>query len=219
MLSDMLDQSRAIGGYVAQKVARLQANLLGKGPGVSSARAALAQLRRLSGSGLSSWVRAGEVLFDGMPDLDLSEKSEERMMGSVKASLCLYAYHQQSKNEHMALVRHAGDGGRSQSFGESCRCLVVRNSKLSAGVSRRLSSAEAATSIAGVEQCLRGIVFLLREEGVPVDYGRLARDLYSLQFEGMHDQIFMRWARDYYRSSRSERAPEGDNPNSEKKEI
>ena len=57
----------AIGRYVDGKVRRLQTAYLGESPLSSAARAELAFLRHSNGE--ARWVPGGEILFEGLPDL------------------------------------------------------------------------------------------------------------------------------------------------------
>ena len=46
----------------------------------------------------------------------------------------------------------------------------------------------------------RGIVTQLRSHAIALDYGRLAVDLYDLQFLNCADRVRRQWGRDYYRT-------------------
>ncbi len=200
MSTSIYQNANLIGAYVARKVLRLQSAFLGSGSGSADARASLARLRRLDKPSGGAWASAGDELFSGLPDIGASRKDEERMLKTIKASLKLYAVHQQSKQKPMALgPKDADDGSNAhRSFGWSCR-QIEPDIDSAAGVVRRLVSVEAARDFAGIENCLRGLIQLMRANDVPVDYYQLARDLYLMQFDGCRDDVFMRWSRDYYR--------------------
>lgn len=202
MSDSMYENANLIGSYVSRKIMRLQSALFSSDSGSSDARGALARLRRLDKPSGGAWVSAGSELFSGLPDIGGSKTDDERMLKTVKATLKLYALHQQSKQKPMALNSKdiGGDGKVAhRSFGWSCR-QIEPDIDSSTGVVRRLASLESAREFAGVENCLRGLVQLMRSKDVPVDYFQLARDLYLLQFDSCRDGVFMRWSRDYYRT-------------------
>lgn len=202
MSNSMYENANLIGSYVSRKIMRLQSALLSPGSGSSDARGALARLRRLDKPSGGAWASAGSELFSGLPDMGGSKTDDEHMLKTVKAALKLYALHQQSKQKPMALNGKdvsGDDKATRRSFGWSCR-QIEPDIDSSAGVVRRLVSLESAREFAGVENCLRGLVQLMRSKDVPVDYFQLARDLYLLQFDSCRDGVFMRWSRDYYRT-------------------
>lgn len=202
MSTSIYQNANLIGAYVARKVLRLQSAFLGSGSGSADARASLARLRRLDKPSGGAWASAGDELFSGLPDIGASRKDEDRMLKTIKASLKLYALHQQSKQKPMALnPKDADDDNYSsrRTFGWSCR-QIEPDIDNAAGVVRRLVSVEAARDFAGIENCLRGLIQLMRANDVPVDYYLLARDLYLMQFDGCRDDVFMCWSRDYYRA-------------------
>lgn len=202
-MSESISQvAHQVGVYVARKVASLQSAALGTGSAATSARGSLARLRRLDKPSGGSWATAGRELLLGLPELDLSRRDEERMLRAVKASLKLYALHQQSQQKPMAIGKRDDEqDGPSyrRSFGWSCRA-IEPDLDGAAGVVRRMASVEAARDFSGIEICLRGLIQLMKSHDVQVDYYQLGRDLYLLQFDGCRDEVFMRWSHDYYRS-------------------
>lgn len=199
MSDSIYRDASAIGAYVYAKVDRLQHSLLNSGSD-SSARASLARLRRLGSPGGGAWITAGAELFEGLPELGLTAGTEKRMLNAIRASLKLYALHQQSKQQPMALRKVQDQdvaGSLRRSFGWSCRQIEIDLDKAD-GVLRRMTSLEAAKDFDGMEYVLRGLIQLMRNKEVPVDYYLLARDLYLVQFDSLRDEVFMRWSRDYY---------------------
>ena len=212
MSDSIYSEAHQIGVFVSQKVARLQAALLGSGPGSTAARALLARLRKLDKPSGGVWATAGSELFVGLPEICFSRGDERRMLAAVKTSLKLYALHQQSRQQPMALVAKDSDQGEGtvrRSFGWSCRAIEY-DLENATGVVRRLASLESARDFAGIENGLRGLIQLMRAHDVPVDYYQLARDLYLLQLDSCRSDVFMRWSRDYYRGgARREKASQG----------
>lgn len=199
MSSGIYAVANAVGEHVNKTIIRLQSGSLDKGPSTSAARASIARLRRFGMPGLGSWIATGYDVFSGLPDLALSQRDEKRMVNAVMGALRIYACHQQSSPTSVALLRNE-EKSRSTSFGWSCSCLKLREQNKEPGIRRRLSSIEAASDFNGFEVNIRALVTQMKDAGVKVDYFRLACDLYLMQFDGFRDDVFMRWARDYYSS-------------------
>lgn len=196
--------AREIDGYVNRKVGRLQQLYLNQD---ASARGTLARLRRLDTPGGGYWMMVGEQLFSNLPDWG---RQEGMALLSIRTTLKLYALHQQSKCEGVAVMR-TDDRLPSDSFGYACSCISSGPSgKGAEGVRRRMAGIEGAADLHGAEPFLRALVRLMRDAtepssdgsapGVPVrlDYGRLAADLFLIQVLERREGVFMRWARDYY---------------------
>lgn len=199
MNSGIYDVANMVGEHVNKTIIRLQSGSLNRGPSTSSARASIAKLRRFGMPGSGSWIATGYDVFSGLPDLNLSQRDEKRMINAVAGALRLYAYHQQSNSDSMALLEDKEEN-RSTSFGWSCARLKLIRPDKESGIQRRLSSIEAASDFNGFEVNARALVTQMKDAGVKIDYFRLARDLYLMQFDGFRSDVFMRWARDYYSS-------------------
>lgn len=211
IMSNQYQTAGTIRGYVGKRVLALQKAYLA---GASSARGTLARLRRLDTPGGGSWMVVGEELLADLPDLGLGMLDQERLMRCAKASLRFYAIHQQSKQRPMAVVPSEDDPRRG-SFGSACHAIAWGDDgEGAAGVRRRMALVEAAGGIEGVEACMRQLVLLMRAKDVQLDYGRLAHDLYLLQFDWARDGIFMEWALDYY--APKDRLEQAANPGSGK---
>lgn len=212
------DQKRValvLGGYVGAKVAMLQRSLCGASNASSArARAALAQLRRLNTSTGAAVLASGALLFEGWPECVLAQAGagaadEDRAAEAVKATLGLYALHQQSVATGVALVRAADEDDvafaarrREGTFGRACRS-IEPDLESADGIRRRLMSVEAASDLAGVLHGMRALIRLMKSAGgarpIQIDYDRLAQDLYLMQVsETWRASVFSRWARDYF---------------------
>lgn len=195
------EASSAIARCVNSKVGPLQSGYLA---GRASSRASLARLRRLDTAGEASWMSVGEELFADLPNFDMGEVVERKELESVRTALQLYAILQQSRKSPVAVFsRGSGSVG---SFGEACRaCAMADNGEGAPGVKRRLSSIEATTDFSGAKIGVRSLVKLMRaaktKTPIQLDFGQLASDLFEIQFEDIRGDVFMRWARDYYKAS------------------
>lgn len=183
---------------VGRRVAALQHDLLSDRQGRAHAAATqlLAVLRREDLSRLPSDPRVmGEIeMLSPPPDrLDSDDLSwDER---AVYQALGLYAVHQQSRDTPVHVL------GRS--VGSATRQLGLLRSddrELDPPVLRRFHAVGTATSHERRVGLLRALVTMFRSEGVPLDYGRLALDLRSLQHGRTAPGVLLRWGRDLYRN-------------------
>lgn len=168
--------------------------------GSASARASLARLRRLDTAGEMNWMMVGDDIFTDLPELNLGPDTEKKEMRSIRVSMKAYAMLQQSRGWEVACF--PDDASRRVSFGRACGLAAGKDSKGGdAGIRRRLSVLESARDFQGIETSLRALVQLMRskEPKTKLDFGLLASDLYQIQFEETRQDVFERWARDYYR--------------------
>ncbi len=208
------EKARVVGSFVAGRIAYLQAGLFGEGPGASQARASLAKLRRLGTAADGGWMSVGDQLFEGWPEDKLGQPllwdgRPTRELLAVQAALRLYALHQQSQKQAMAIDgRRAQPGAYNGAFGWACR-RIEPDRTTPGGVQTRLSSIEGAVDYDGILYQVRGLVALLRSKGVALDYYTFASDLYLLQFDAARDAVLARWAKDFYLGHRADQDSEG----------
>ena len=77
---------------------------------------------------------------------------------------------------------------------------------------RRFNALATADSMPEVSHHLRGMIQLLRREGIPLDYPQLAEDLYQYQFVDGAPNVRLRWGRDLY-ASPTEKTKENEEEN------
>lgn len=124
---------------------------------------------------------------------------------AVHHALTLWAAHQQSKNEPMHDDRQTEDGSQgSISFAQAIRLLSQRrDGEREAGdagpVRRRFVTALRAQSVAAMVRHSRGLVQMLRVEGIAFDYGRFSEDLLWFQFTRTRSRVQRQWSRDFHR--------------------
>lgn len=157
-----------------------------------SGAAAMAHLR----AAVTSAPGTDPVLWpwtvDGVPG-DATTDAPSRQERAVHAAMTLLAVHQQSRPDPMD---RAGVG-----LGHAAAQLDLRRGGAGDGVSpvrRRLDAAVTSSSFEELVHHLRGLVGLLRSEGIGLDYGLLADDLDQFQKPSGSDVVRRRWARQLY---------------------
>ena len=129
---------------------------------------------------------------------------------AVYLALTLYALHQQGE-ENVSMNE------KGCTLGRAVR-LLAQNSAAGAqdwtesSVLRRFNALATADSMPEVSHHLRGMIQLLRREGIPLDYPQLAEDLYQYQFVDGAPNVRLRWGRDLY-ASPTEKTKENEKEN------
>jgi CRISPR system Cascade subunit CasB len=155
----------------------------------SAAVAALARLRRGVGKPAGSVLDIVEHTHAEEFVFGWDEDEPSYAENAAHVAMTLYALHQQSQRRAM----HAP--GRR--FGAAVRRLVPEP-RPDAPVARRFAALGTADSFDELSHHLRGLVQLLRREQIPLDYGLLARDLWSWQLPGHAARVRLRWGRDFH---------------------
>jgi CRISPR system Cascade subunit CasB len=187
-------KSEYVSEYVEKKIKAL------KKQRESAVRAALAKLRR--GIGKPPWSIPelwGLVFSDISIEIDGKSKEFTAAEKAIYAAMTLYALHQQGKD-----VKQFPMSEKGASFGAVIRRLAIARDgeQWDEGPVRR-RFIQAATSD-GVEEFavhLRGLVQLLRAEGIPLDYPKLAEDLYWFHFPASRDRASRSWGLEFYRKN------------------
>ena len=156
-------------------------------------KAALANLRRgvghLPGEIPQLW---GEFLLDLPEQMYGWDGHPSREEWAVYTALTLFALHQQG-HELPGEPMHR-EGNR---FGTAVGCLAKDEDEMNR-VLRRLNAAATANSVMALAHYLRGLVQLLRAEGIALDYAALAGDIYRYQFPEAMAQVRLTWGQDFY---------------------
>lgn len=173
----------AVGSYIAA----LQHRHVNEG--LPTARSTLAKFRQAvdesPGASPETWQAVLEVLPERYIGIrDTPTKGE----WAAHLALTLYGVHQRGNSTPMHKT--------GESFGSAMGKLVRRRESSKSRYDALLTS----THFAGRRQHLRSLVGLLSTEGLPLDYGRLALDLWRLQTAGTKDAVSLSWGRDFYRA-------------------
>lgn len=184
------EHAEQIEKFTAAKIQRI----LGT-PSDSAARAAMARLRRGIGHTPGELPELwGEFLLD-MPEEFLGHGAVvSREEWTIYTALTLFAFHQQSKPRDSEPMHKQGI-----SLGEAARRLIKDENEDRERVSRRFYPVATASDMAELSHHLRGLVSLLRSEGIALDYAKLAKDLYFFQIPSAADRVKLRWGEDFCR--------------------
>lgn len=165
--------------------------------GTSSGRSTLANLRNSMGRNLSQSIGIWALMFEKLPDSFLSSTGElTDEENAIIHALQFYALHQQGKPENVHTMEN-------KNFGEALR--MLRDPNDSSAIDRRFNVLITSTTYEEFYHHLRQMVNLLRSNKrfLPVNYARLAEDLYWFQ-RGYEENIRLRWAQNYYRRIKEE---------------
>jgi CRISPR system Cascade subunit CasB len=181
----------ALGDHVARTVGSLQARLL-RDPPQPQAVSALARLRRVIGHDPGFDYTLEDYLY--VPDELLGTRRTETATDAeyaVHDAVSLYALHQQSRRERM----HVDRRGLGRAVAE-----LAHASSGPDGVRRRFAALGTASTYQESIHHLRGLITMLRGHQIPLDYGLLAEDLYTLRRPGGRQRVQAIWGREFFRS-------------------
>ena len=135
----------------------------------------------------------GEFLLALPPEL-LGKGSEiSRAEWAIYTSLTLFALHQQGKDRKSAPMHQQGN-----SLG-SAAALLIDDEDDRERVARRFYPAATASDMTELSHHLRGLITLLKANDIPMDYVKLAADLYSFQHPDSVNAVRLRWGEDFCR--------------------
>ncbi|MCX4097900.1 type I-E CRISPR-associated protein Cse2/CasB [Nocardia sp. alder85J] len=196
-MSTFGDKDSALETFVADRVAALQKKYLRDDP---QAVAIMARLRRAVATPAGSRPDIWKPTLGDLPE-SLTDPREFRAAerdGAPTAweqaahdAITLHAWHQQSRPEPM----HR----RGASFGAALNTLGRRTEAVDA-VRRRFHVLGTAQHRDLRMTSLRALLSQLRTQAIPVDYGRLARDLRRLGDRATATGVLLQWGRDYHRN-------------------
>lgn len=160
----------------------------------STTKALLAALRHSAGKPLGNVPSVWPLLFAHMPESFLSNRGQEtKEERAIFAVLQLYAMQKQG-------TRGREITGKEKNIGEALR--QIRTKDNDQALDRRFVSALTAQGFDEFLYRLRQLMKLAKSRGaVPVDFARLAEDLYWYQCGGA-ERIRLRWAESYYRDGK-----------------
>jgi CRISPR system Cascade subunit CasB len=166
--------------------------------------AALAKLRRAVGKDTGAVQDAFEYIYEGLPAeirTEITSRYKQNKPSysetAIQTALSLYALHSQG-NTGM-------HDGNDRSLGWAVGLLRYKNEKNAAGIKRRFDALATSKTSNELIYHARGIVQLLKQGEVKLDYAKFAKDLYDMQFgSDSANRVRRQWGREYYGNFGSE---------------
>ena len=179
--------------FVGRKIYILQAEA-----DLSSGKAMLANLRRGVGREPGELPQLFGILLSDMPE-DFWSKSGTATKEEwvCYTALTLYALHQQgydAKSQHM----HTDEG---VSLGKAMYKLAASydgDPNAEQRVVQKMRILATSADVKELSHHLRGIVQLLKANGISLNYKQLSGDLYEMQFPDGKRKVCLRWGQDFY---------------------
>lgn len=206
----MSDKAKLARAYVLLKIRQMST-----GEQENAVKASLARLRRGIGRPPGSMPELWEMTLRGLPE-DLLSRDGQPTRGewAVHTAMTLYALHQQGRELKKDSMHRDGIG-----LGTSVGSLVKKEDEDLPRVKRRFDAAVTSDSLTEFSHHLRGLIQLLRAEGIPLDYAQMTEDLYRFQFPESSDGVRLRWGQDFYRQvGKGSDQPVADNNNENEKD-
>ncbi len=170
----------------------------GRIPRLCHSKAALAQLRRGIGKELGELPA---LLAFVLPEEELSswQEGEEMAEKAIYTAITLYAFHQQGSESCVSAGIEEKDMSVSHrnSFGHAMWRLSQKREQ-DEGILRRFRQVVTAKDITELSVHARGLIGMLRQEGISLDYSSFAVDLYWFQQADTRRRTLLQWGKDYY---------------------
>src|SRR5690625_44291 len=132
----------------------------------------------------SEWCR--RISWDGGDEPSPSERAAHHGM-------TLFALHRQGKSA----TAHVPQAPFGRAVRELARHRAIGEGDEAEGVRRRFDALVTASTAEEGAYHLRGLILMLRDAGLSIDYGLLAQDLADLLTPARRDAARLRWARQY----------------------
>lgn len=189
-MSEKISKTKQVYGYTSWKINSLH-EIADTGPG----KGMMANIRRGVGKYPGEIPELWGLIFNNMPEELLGTRGASPAEWAVYTALTLYALHQQGNEKFMNV--------EDVSVGKAAS-MLVHNEDDEDRIRRRLGLVVTATSPSDLAYHLRGVIQLLSREEIGLDYARLARELYLMNYEERSKDIKLAWGRDFYIRKKAE---------------
>jgi len=161
----------------------------------SVCRATLAQLRRGVGRAPGEIPDLWGILLQDMPEeMQGYGSTASYQENAIYTALTLFAVHQQGWDPQSQPMHR-----RNSSLGGAVARLITPGDEDSRNrVERRFSRAATASDIAEFSHHLRGLVQLLGAQGIPLDWARLAGQIFAYQNPERVARVRLCWGEEFY---------------------
>ena len=195
----MTQRKQAVAAYVRDRLKELETE-----PNDSYVRAQLAKLRHGVGRKPGDLPELWGMLFATMPEEMLSQDGEPtRAEWAVYTALTLYAVHQQGREIGRENMHQIGQNGFEYTLGRSVGRLVKSEADDRERIAKRFNAFATAGSMEEAVHYLRGLIQLLHAEKIPLDYVKLAENLYDFQNPAYAQKVRLVWGQDFYANARA----------------
>lgn len=193
----MTQRKQAVAAYMRNRLGELRAD-----SNESRVRAQLANLRRGIGRKPGDMPELWGMLFAEMPEEMLSQNGQPtREEWAIYTALTLYALHQQSSKISEQNMHAAGKP--ENRLGRAVARLVKNEDNDRDRIAKRFNAFATADDMLTAAHHLRGLIQLLRAEGIPLDYVHLAENLYDFQNPDFRPSVRLEWGQDFYDKPRT----------------
>ena len=184
----MNGDARELYGFIKHKI-----ETLSHSENESMTRAALARLRHGAGKAPGSLPQLWPMTLDGMPRALLGHGvAPSKAEWAAYTALTLFALHQQGKDPSRECMSRDGFG-----LGTAVRMMVTEPED-EERIKRRFDATVTAENPEEFSHHLRGLIQLMKQKDIPLDYPALGQQLYRFQFPSLRDGVRLRWGREYY---------------------
>lgn len=200
----MSNNAKELHTFIQQKI-----RVLTQSRNESWVRATLATLRRGVGKAPGALPEAWPITLGDMPQtLAGQDAKPSKAEWAAHTALTLFALHQQGKDPRTECMSRD-----NAAFGSAVRKLSP-DKEITETVKRRFDAAVTADTPDEFAHHLRGLVQLMKQTGIPLDYPALGEQLYWFQYPERRDAVRLEWGRAFYKG-KTEDAPTDENMDGE----
>lgn len=173
-------------------------------------KAYLAKLRKGIGHSPGEVPELMGILLIDMPEEFISEgKGVSKEEWACYTALTLFAMHQQGndvKKNPMNIDQKGVSIVKRTSIGTAMRNYVLReeDSNTMDRMAFRLQALGTSKDMKELSYHMKSIIQLLKTEEIPLNYPRLAVDVYEYQFQERQADVRLKWGQDFYRDVKHE---------------
>lgn len=202
-LSELTEQAKQVSKFTESKLSSLVDR------SEPQVRAALANLRRGVGRKPGELPQLyGEFLEDMPETLYFKGNKPSDAEWAVYMAVTLYALHQQSKDIRKNNMNQIGE---DYSLGAAASKLVADKDDRER-IWRRFYVVASSEDMQEMNYHLRGLIQLLRDKDIPLDYPQLAKDLFWYQCSRESaNNVRLKWGRDFYKKLNVENEEDNNN--------
>jgi CRISPR system Cascade subunit CasB len=165
-------------------------------------KAALANLRRGIGKQPGELPELWGVLFENIPEELTATRGMTDAEWAIYTALTLFALHKQGSDGSVNV--------ENISVGAAAAHLVKEEDDKER-ILKRLNIIATAVSKVDMAYHLRGLISLLKNDGIALDYAKLAKDLYVFCNPEWANDVKLNWGRDFYKELSKMRTKGEDN--------